>query len=202
MGGKQLLIIGILVISMVGLGIGFLSSSQKTTDTSILGTGIVSNRTVEARPTEAPTPTAFIYLSPTPVMTKTYKYGERVSLKDGRYITVYTPIIGYKPEETYMEAPQGKKYVLVEVSYENMGNKKTACYVTLRLGDDKDYFFDNYMNVKQPTFSCQNMEDQSYLQPGKTVRGFITFQVNEDTIVQKLIYQDGEHNEKVTFSET
>jgi len=147
-----------------------------------------------------PTPTQFIYNSPTPILEKVYKYGEKVTLKDGRYITVFTPIDDYKPEQSYMAAPEGKKYVLVEVEYGNAGSKKTACSVTLRLGDDKDVFYDNSMGVKLPAPYCNDHEDQTYLQPGKTTRGFVTFQVNTDTVIKKIIYHNYEHQEKIVFA--
>lgn len=146
-----------------------------------------------------PTPTQFIYNSPTPEVTKTYKYDEKVALKDGRYITVFNPIVDYKSEESYITAPEGKKFVLVEAEYGNAGNKKTSCYISLRLGDDKDIFYDNSLGVKLPAPYCNDHEDRSYLQPGKSTRGFITFQVNADTVIKKIIYQDYEHNEKKTF---
>lgn len=165
-------------------------SPVKTDQAAVLGT----------EQENIPTPTRFIYNSPTPIVEKAYKFGEKVALKEGRYITVFTPIDDYKPEQSYMAAPEGKKYVLVEVEYGNTGSKKTACSVTLRLGDDKDVFYDNSMGVKLPAPYCNDHEDQTYLQPGKTTRGFVTFQVNIGTVLKKIIYHSYENQEKIVFA--
>lgn len=195
----------------VGLGIGLagflvillavIVINPKNSNTSQNPVQVDKPAVLGTKQENIPTPTQFIYNSPTPEVAKTYKYGEKVALKDGRYITVYKPINDYKDEGSFITAPEGKKFVLVEAEYENTGSKKTACYVTLRLGDIKDVFYDNYPSIKSPGVDCRDHEDQSYLQPGKSTRGFTTFQVNADTTISKILYQDYEHNEKITFSE-
>lgn len=152
-------------------------------------------------PTSTPTP--YVYNTPTPIVEKVYKYGEKVALKDGRFITVFAPIVDYKGEEgEFIPQPRaGQKHVLVEAIYENQGTKKTACNIKLRIADQSDSFYDNDLSFKQPAIDCRNHEDQSYLQPGKSTRGFTNFSIDQKSEVRKVVYQDYEHEEKITFAE-
>lgn len=201
---KSVLIGVILLLSVIGLGIGFLSNSRKTVDTSILGTGVVSDRAVEARPTEAPTPTAFIYLSPTTVVPLTYKFGETVSLKNDRYLTIFQPISDYKQEGNQPPSEYGKKYVIVEGVYENKGYQKVACdpYFNIKLIDDKGNIYDsNGPRVKLPALDCTpDMPDPAYIQPNNSLRGFISFSINREAEPAKIKYKSFQYDEEVYFS--
>lgn len=194
----------VITIAIVSLGIGFFSNAQKGTDTSILGTGVISDRAVEARPTEAPTPTQFIYLSPTPVTPSIVKFGERLSLKNGRYLTVFQPIVDYKQESSYPPPESGKKYVIVEAIYENQGEQKVTCdpYTSFRLIDKQNNSFESFgMRVKKPSLDCtQEMEDNAYIQSSKSLRGFLTFLINKDSEVVKVKYQSYQYSDEVFFS--
>jgi len=198
----------IVIISVVGLGIGFLSNSQKNNNTSILGTESASKtlsvNTESVKPTEAPSTTPFIYLSPTPKVNPVAKYGERLNLNNGRYLTVFTPISDYKPEGGYPNPEAGKKYVIVEAEYGNQGDQKVACdpYTNFWLIDSQGNSFETYgMRVKKPSLDCTpDMEDSAYIQPKKSIRGFLTFLVNKDSEVAKIKYKSFQYNEEVYFS--
>ncbi len=198
----------IITVSIVGLGIGFLSSSQKSSDTSILGTESASKtlsvNTEALKPTEPPSATPFIYLSPTPVLPATFKFGEKASLKNGRYLTIFQPIPDFKPEGNSPDPEYGEKYVIVEGIYENRGDQKVACdpYFSIKLIDNKGNTYDSHgLRVKLPALDCtSDMPDPAYIQPNNSLRGFVTFSINKDAEVAKIKYKSFQYNEEVYFS--
>lgn len=114
------------------------------------------------------------------------KYGDRASIDEGWYLTVNSPE-EYSPTN-YLEAPsEGQKLISVELVYENTNDKTGSFSLTdLRLKDTEDHSFSQYyLGGKKPEMGSGDLE------PGGTVRGYMTFEIPEESTPQSVVYGGG-----------
>lgn len=159
--------------------------------------GMEQNVEEKEVPTATPIPP-----TPTPTIATTFKFGEKATLKEGRSITVNKPEAGYQPDN-YMGLPTGKQYVTVEAIYENNGSQKIACdpYTAFSLTDKQgNYYQSDISRVKKPSLDCpESIKDNAYIQPNSSVKGYVTFVVDKNTEVDKVVYKNYQFQEEIEF---
>ncbi|MCL5409654.1 MAG: DUF4352 domain-containing protein [Patescibacteria group bacterium] len=138
---------------------------------------------------ELPVPEVDTTKSPTET-TFQAKYGERVDIGSGWYLTVEAPA-EYKPTG-YSTPKEGNKYVAVKITYENTTNAPDS-YSTynFKLKDDKDFSYSDTYGGKDPSIESGDLEAN-----GK-VTGYMTFEIPQDNNPKSLIYSG---SKSVVFS--
>jgi len=117
--------------------------------------------------------------------TKTFRIGDSVQLGD--YILTVHGIednVSYDPND-YNKPKDGYKYFAVEVSVENKGSEVNPYNLyDFTLQDKNGYTYDIAIWViKEPSFSSGD------LQPGRKIRGWLTYEVSKTAENLELIYQ-------------
>ena len=140
---------------------------------------------------ELPVPEADATKSPTET-TYQAKYGERVDIGRGWYLTVEAPA-EYKPTG-YSTPKEGNKYVAVKITYENTTDAPDS-YSTynFKLKDDKDFSYSDTYGGKDPRIDSGDLEAN-----GK-VTGYMTFEIPQDNEPKSLVYSG---SKSVVFSST
>ena len=109
--------------------------------------------------------------------TQVFKMGD--SIKLGDYTISVTKIDNlYKAKNQYMQPEVGNKLVAIEVLYENNTADKSLDYNTFdwKLFDSQGYNFESgFTDSKEPKLSSGT------LNPGSKVRGWITFEVPNES---------------------
>jgi hypothetical protein len=120
----------------------------------------------------------------TVTQTTTYKIGD--SVQSGDYVLTVHGIADNVPPETdiYDRPKEGNKYYAVEVTVENKGSDVISYNVIyFKLQDSEGYTYDYTGAYKKPWFGYGD------LQPGRKVRGWITFEIPKNSSNLELIFQ-------------
>lgn len=105
---------------------------------------------------------------------KNAKFGELVDISSGWYVTIAEPQV-YVPANEFSRAEKGKKYMSVDVLYENTG-KESGSYdpSNFELQDSESHRYKREYTGKEPMLESGN------LLGGEKVRGHLTYEVPED----------------------
>lgn len=121
--------------------------------------------------------------------TTTYKIGD--SVQSGDYVlTVHGIADNVLPETDIYDRPkEGNKYYAVEVTVENKGSDVISYNVIyFKLQDSEGYTYDYTGSYKEPWLGYGD------LQPGRKVRGWITFEIPKNSSNLELIFQPITYN--------
>jgi hypothetical protein len=104
---------------------------------------------------------------------KEYKIGDKVELGD--YVIEVTALEDIAATDMWTP-DEGNKFVAVEVVYENISNKPVSYNVyDWTLFDSDSYSYQPTISIKEPTLNSGDLNS------GKKVRGWITFEVPDDS---------------------
>lgn len=113
---------------------------------------------------------------------KNAKYGDRIDLSNGWFLTVNEPE-QYNPSNYYDQPEKENKLVSVEVVYENTSNKEGSYDASnFELKDNENHRYKREYSGRKPEL------DSSVLPPGEKVKGFITYEVLENSEIARVIY--------------
>lgn len=112
------------------------------------------------------------------------KFGERIDLGSGWFLSVSSPS-AYLASDVYSGPEEGKKFVSVEVTYENT-SAEPGTYSTdnLKIKDANDHVYSPEYSGKEPLLSSGTLEAK-----GK-VNGFLTFEIPEPEQVKSVTYSN------------
>ena len=120
--------------------------------------------------------------------TQIYKIGDNAQWQD-YVLTVHGTLSAVPYEDNEYDRPEaGSKYFAVEVTIENKGSEvKPYNIIDFKLQDGDGYTYDSTTAdvMKQPWFGYGD------LQPGRKIRGWITFEIPKTASKLELIYQPG-----------
>jgi hypothetical protein len=123
--------------------------------------------------------------NPSLQQTQTFKVGDSIQLGD--YVLIVHGTADNVPyEDTEYDRPEeGNKYFAVEVTVENKGSEANSYNpLDFTLQDSSGYTFEKTYTVsKEPSLSSGD------LQPGRKVRGWITFEIPKTSSNLELIYK-------------
>lgn len=110
------------------------------------------------------------------------KFGDRVDITQGWFLTVETPE-GYKAADSYSTPKEGNKFVSVKITYENTTDKLNS-YSTFnfKLKDNKSFSYSETYGGKKPNLESGDLESK-----GK-VTGYLTFEIPKDSEPTSIIY--------------
>jgi hypothetical protein len=117
--------------------------------------------------------------------TQSFKLNDVIKLDD--YVVTVTKIVDNAPHEEYLGPEPGKKFVSVEVLYENRTSDKTLDYSTIdwKLSDGDSYNYDaDAISGKTPTLDAMGT-----INPGQKVRGWVNFQTPKAAKGFKIQFQ-------------
>lgn len=110
------------------------------------------------------------------------KYGDRVDISQGWFLTVEAPTDYVNPNE-FEQPKSGNKNVAIKVSYENTTDKPDSFSISnFKLKDDKDFSYSRTYGGKTPA-----LEDSTLEAHGK-VNGYLTFEIPTDTQSTSVVY--------------
>ena len=113
---------------------------------------------------------------------KQTKFGERVDIADGWFLTVSIPE-QYDPLSQYDRAEQGNKFITAEVIYENTGGiESTYDASNFELKDSNDHRFKREYSGREPIM------DSGVLPSGQKAKGFITYEIPNNEEATEIIY--------------
>lgn len=120
-------------------------------------------------------------------ISSTVKFGDKSSLDDGWFITVSKPESFIPTKDDYHQPKKGDKFVSVEVEYSNESSEEdTANPSNLTLKDGENHIYEMYIfGGKEP-----KIEDDTVVPPNDKARGYVTFEVPENTEIVKAIYSN------------
>jgi hypothetical protein len=120
--------------------------------------------------------------TPTESQTQTFYLNEQIKLDD-KVLTV-TSISDYKSSNQFIQPTPGNKFVVVDVTMENQGKDAVSVNpLEFKLQDNNNYSYQvSLMSDKTPLLSSEP------IQPGRKVRGFITFEVPTNSTTFELAY--------------
>lgn len=99
------------------------------------------------------------------------QYDTRVATANGWYITVSAPAT-YVPANEFSQAEKGKKFVAIDVLYENTGTKGGSYDPSnFELQDTESHRYKREYSGKEPTL------ESGELMGGEKVRGYLTYEV-------------------------
>ena len=110
-------------------------------------------------------------------------FGTRADIGRGWFLTVNLPE-AYVPTSQFSQPPEGKKYVAVEVVYENTTAAKDSFSTSrLNLKDTEDHAYSpEIFDAKEPRLSSGELE------PGGTIRGYATYSMPTNLDPKQLVY--------------
>lgn len=113
---------------------------------------------------------------------KNAKFGERVDLSQGWFLTVSKPE-KYIPSNEFERAELGKELEVIEVTYENTG-KLEGSYdpSNFELKDKENHRYKRKYSGKEPLL------DSGVLPFNQKAKGFITYEVVENSDIVEVIY--------------
>lgn len=116
--------------------------------------------------------------------TLTVKFGERASIGEGWFLTVSEPTLYQPSADSFLTPKDGYKFIAIEVVYENTSN--TTDYFSLsnlKLKDTEDRAYSEYgFGGREPQL------ESSGLEAGGRVKGFVTFEIPQDTREKSVVY--------------
>ncbi len=116
--------------------------------------------------------------------TKVYNLGDRVKLEN-KVLTAYS-IANYIEPNKYLQPKAGNKHITVDISLENDGPDSISYNVlNFRLQDSDGYVYTHVAASKEPYFTS------GALQPGRKIRGFIVYEIPQDSSGFELIFTPG-----------
>jgi hypothetical protein len=116
--------------------------------------------------------------------TKVYSIGQTIQLGD-YYLTVEKFNTNPKYEDPFNDLKEGQKVVAVDVTVENKGKEpKPYNLFDFTIQDKDGYTYEPSWN-----FTIKPSLSSGDLQPGRKVRGYITFEIPENDSGLELIYQ-------------
>lgn len=114
--------------------------------------------------------------------TKVYNLGDQVKLED-KIVTAYS-ITDYTEPDQFLQAKVGNKYVNVDVSIESAGTEAINVNVFgFALQDSDSYSYTKATTSKEPYYPTVVT-----VQPGRKVRGFISYEVPSNASGFELVY--------------
>jgi len=130
---------------------------------------------------DLPMPKTDTSISDTSETSNNAKFGERVDISGGWFLTVDNPedftTTGYSTPE------QGNKFVVSKITYENTTDKPNS-YSTynFKLKDNKDFSYSDIYGGKEPRIDSGDLEAK-----GK-VTGYMTFEIPKENDPASIIY--------------
>ena len=113
---------------------------------------------------------------------KNTKFGERVDIGHGWFLTVSIPE-QYDPQSYFDRAGQGKKFITVEVIYENTGGiESTYDASNFELKDSNNHRYKREYSGREP------MLDSGVLPSGQKAKGYITYEIPDNEQATEVIY--------------
>lgn len=113
--------------------------------------------------------------------TKVYNLGDQVKLED-KIVTIYS-LANYVESNEFLQPKYKNRYVSVDVSVENDGTEAINVNpFDFILQDSNSYSYDNAPTTKKPNLTLTT------IQPGRKIRGFISYEVPKDALGFELIY--------------
>jgi Ca2+/Na+ antiporter len=110
-----------------------------------------------------------------------YNIGDKVKLGD-EILTVYS-FSDYKEPNEFGQSKGGNKYVMIDVSVENIGTDAiTIDSFDFALQDSNSYSYEPAITSKEPYLSAETIS------PGRKTRGFITYEVPKNASGFKSVY--------------
>jgi predicted small lipoprotein YifL len=117
--------------------------------------------------------------------TKSFRKGDVIQLGD--YVITVTKIVDPAPAtDEFMKPDAGKKFVAIEVLYENRTSDKTLDYnpYDWKITDSESYTYDpDAIGGKSPTL------EMGTINPGQKTRGWLNFQTPRDAQSFKAQFQ-------------
>jgi len=115
--------------------------------------------------------------------TKIFEIGQAVQFGDYR-LTVMDFNGAVKSDNEYLQPKENNKFVGVEVLIENTGKEpKSFNELDFTIQDKNAYTYQSTYSIMEPSLGSGD------LQPGRKVRGCITFEIPENDSGLELIYQ-------------
>ncbi len=124
---------------------------------------------------------------------KNAKFGERVNIFEGWYLTVNAP----QPYTStgYSQPKDGDKYMTIEVTYENSGSTAgTYDPSNFELKDAEDHRYKRDYSGKEPQLN------DGTLPPNQKAKGYITYEIPTTAKISQVIYSSSAGG-NVAFSE-
>lgn len=110
------------------------------------------------------------------------RFGERADMTRGWFLIVSKPEV-YIPQNEFEKAKTGNELVSIEVTYENTGSVDgTFDPSNFELKDNEDHRYKREYSGRDPIL------ESSFLPPGQTVKGFITYEVLEESEIIEVVY--------------
>lgn len=114
--------------------------------------------------------------------TKNAKFGDKVDINQGWFLTVSIPE-QYAPQSQFDRAEQGKKFITVEVIYENTGGiESTYDASNFELKDSNDHRYKREYSGREPIL------DSGVLPSGQKAKGYITYEIPDNEDATEVIY--------------
>jgi hypothetical protein len=174
-----LTVIGVLVLlCLVGTVIALMNppKDKAETPTAVAGVADGHNETLEAMvkmtqgaPTDTPVPTE------TPKL-QTYKIGDVIQVGD---LTLVVNGISFPEPKEFFEPEEGKKFVAVDVTFENKGDKSASLFAMMQMSLKDDAGRD-YSQDMSADISADSSAPNGEIVPGEKKRGLIGYQVPDD----------------------
>lgn len=113
--------------------------------------------------------------------TKVFNLGETVKLGD-KILIIYN-VADYTEPNEFMQPKEGNKFIIVDAYNENQSSEPISYNLfSFEVQDNNNYKYQPTTTTKEPSFSSGT------LQPGRSVRGFVVFEVPVSVTSLELIY--------------
>ncbi|MBI1833469.1 MAG: DUF4352 domain-containing protein [Candidatus Andersenbacteria bacterium] len=115
--------------------------------------------------------------------TQRVAFGTRTDIGEGWFLTATQPE-AYTPTNQFSQPPEGKKYVAVEITYENTSTTKDSFSTSrLTLKDTEDHAYTStFFDSKEPSLSSGDLE------PSGTIKGYVTYSMPIELDPKQLVY--------------
>ena len=118
-------------------------------------------------------------------ISSTVKFGDKTSIGDRLFITVSKPEIFIPPKDSFDQPKKGNRFISVEMEYSNerqTEDEVNPSNLTLKDAENHIYEMENY-GGKEPA-----IEDDTLIPANDKARGFITFEIPENSEIIKAVY--------------
>lgn len=122
---------------------------------------------------------------------KSVEFNLKNEVKLGDFVIKVNKIVDFKASEPMNSAKPGYKFVSIEVEYLNpTTDRQIECNLgDWKLYDQEDYAYDFAANYKQPELPF------TVINPGKHVKGWVTFEVQQSSQKFKVQFKPDPYND-------
>lgn len=115
--------------------------------------------------------------------TNRVQFGTRADIGEGWFLTVALPEV-YTPVSEFSQPGDGKKYIAVEITYENTSAIKDSFSTSrLTLKDNENHAYTPAIfDTKEPSLSSADLE------PGGIVKGYVTYELAANLEPKQVVY--------------